>query len=70
MNSEGKFWVSIWGIIAVVVCVIVINATNFYAGQEQRTVDMVEFGASPVEAACALQDPVGDSPTCILIVSK
>lgn len=68
--SENKFWLGIFGIIGAVILGITFLSQNYYKSLDQKVVDMVKNGASPIEASCALSDPYGNPPACIAIIAR
>lgn len=70
MNGEDRFYLGVWAIIATIIITTIISSNIFYSGQEQRVVDMVAAGATPIEASCAIYDAVGNSPTCVALVAN
>ena len=66
MNSEGKFWVSIWSIGSIVLLCSIALLLDRSIERDIILARMVEAGASPIEAACALDDIRGRNPTCVI----
>lgn len=54
--SKEKFWISVWKIVATVICVFVISGVTSCQMTNQKVVRMVEAGADPMEAACSLSE--------------
>jgi hypothetical protein len=70
MNSDAKFWVCMWGIAATTLVAIVITITTYNHNKNIVISEMVKNGASPVEALCALDDSMGNNPTCVIAATK
>tara|TARA_R110000803_G_scaffold8609_3_gene27590 strand:+ start:396 stop:620 length:225 start_codon:yes stop_codon:yes gene_type:complete len=68
--SESTFWISVWAIISTGVCVMTITMGYFSVETDKQLVKMVELGATPMEAGCALRDSMGDNISCNLIVNN
>lgn len=54
--SEGKFWISVWKIVATTFCVVVISGVTSCQMTNEKVARMVEAGADPMEASCAVSD--------------
>ena len=53
MNEEGKFWVSIWSVVAggiVLLASLLVFSTHL---TDKKIVEMVSLGANPVVARCS-----------------
>lgn len=70
MNSDDKFWVCVWSILATAIVAIVITCTIYTHNKNFVISEMVKNGASPVEALCALDDSMGNNPTCVIAATK
>ena len=70
MNSDEKFWVCVWSILATAIVAIVITITTYSHSKNVVISEMIKNGASPVEALCALDDTMGDNPTCVITATK
>jgi len=70
MNEDGKFWATIAATIATVVLTIVLSTQSFYKHHNNPITKMVQRGVSPIEAACALDDAMGNNPTCVIFATK
>jgi len=70
MREEGKFWVSLWAIAAVVAVVIALLVTSYWKDHNAKVTEMVLNGIDPVSVMCALQDSFGDNPVCMVLATK
>lgn len=70
MNSDDKFWVCVWGIAGATLVAIVITCMVYSHHKNLVINELVKNGASPVEALCALDDTMGDNPTCVIAATK
>lgn len=70
MNSEQKYYLSITAILASAFIAFVYSFAFYYAGKNERLAEMVKSGVSPFEAACALNDALGQNPTCVILAMK
>jgi hypothetical protein len=54
MDNDQKFWVSVWGLVAVIL--IVLMSLAFANGQanNKTVIELVKLGADPVAATCAV----------------
>jgi hypothetical protein len=65
MSSENKFWVSIWSLFVFLVLGFFAILSYHDHITDKKIVKMVEAGASPIEARCALIQAYDDRPLCI-----
>ena len=70
MNSDDKFWVCVWSTLATAIVAIVITIATYNHSKNVVISEMIKNGASPVEVICALDDPYGDNPTCVIAATK
>jgi hypothetical protein len=69
MDSNGKFWLCIWALLAFVIIVIsALIAVNVQNARNAMT-DMVRAGADPIAVACAL-DSSTRNDVCLLVQRK
>ena len=70
MDSEGKFWFSIWSMGAAFLVALCVVGTVAGQLEREKLAEMVKDGADPMRAACALG--VGDSnkALCTVIATK
>ena len=66
MNSEGKFWCTIWAIIGVLVCTLIISVTAYNINQTNKETELVKAGADPIALACAK----GYTSSCLVLAKK
>jgi hypothetical protein len=55
MDSDGKFWVSVWAMASVVIVSIVLTTCSADMKGDKIVAEMVKGGADPMEAACAVR---------------
>lgn len=70
MNGDEKFWVSVWGIVGVVVIVVASLIATYWNSHNTKIVELIEKGVDPTEAMCALQNDYGTMPVCIVAATK
>lgn len=70
MNSEGKFWVSVWVIAGAVVVTVaaLIYASNKH--EDDVKAQMVKQGYTPQEVMCAFPKTSSDKVLCANLVTK
>ncbi len=68
MCSEDLFWVTVWKIFGAVVCVLIASVAGCTYGESRLVSDMVQRGATPIEARCAIA-PSGDD-MCLIQAAK
>lgn len=57
MDEEGKFWATVWGLVAVCVMAVVAATYAYNVQRDAKVAAMVETGADPILAACSLGGP-------------
>lgn len=70
MNSDDKFWLSIWSIAGVVVLGIALSISSYWKDHNSKIVTLIKQGVDPVAVMCAMQDDYGTHPTCIVLAVK
>jgi hypothetical protein len=70
MDSEDKFWISVWAILAVVIISITLATMLYWKDHNAKLTEMVNNGTNPIAAMCALQDHFGRNPVCIILATK
>jgi len=70
MNSTDKFWLGIWGLATIVTVIVVISITVACHNKNTVILEMVKTGMSPIAALCALDDTIGNNPTCVILAIK
>jgi len=68
--NEGKFWLSFWAIVGVVILGITYLSTNYWMDYNTKFVQAIKDGVNPMELMCATQDSMGDNPTCVILAAK
>jgi len=63
-------WLSAGGIGETVLLGVVISTQMYWVNHNTKIVQLIENGATAVEAMCALQDDYGNHPTCIILATK
>lgn len=69
MNSEDRYWLSVWGMVATCFVTLVVCITSTMWSKRQHLNDMVSKGADPIRAACAL-DMYDRETVCVIHASK
>jgi hypothetical protein len=69
MDSENKFWLSLWTMVAVSFLIVCTNATYSSHLEDSKLVQMVQAGADPIKAKCALS-MTSNRSLCDVVVSK
>ncbi len=64
--DTDKFWISLWKIGALTLCVIVISVMTSCQMTKEKVARMVEAGADPMEASCSLS---GSQHMCHSIIA-
>jgi len=54
ISGTDKFWIAIWIIIGMVTLILGLSIPIYYNKQNQIIQAMVEAGANPIEASCAI----------------
>tara|TARA_R110000782_G_C14787887_1_gene410627 strand:+ start:1030 stop:1245 length:216 start_codon:yes stop_codon:yes gene_type:complete len=67
MNSEGKFWIRVWGIVASGLSIVTICITTLSIYKTHKIEEMVKNGTNPTAAYCAVSLTVSKS-RCLLYV--
>lgn len=70
MDGTDKLQISIAGIVGVVIIAVVFLGTNYWDNYNAHIVKMVNYGADPIEAVCAMQDDHGQMPVCLVLATK
>ena len=52
------------------IVVLIVGSQVYYTKQSRIIAEMVEGGASPLEALCAITDAHGNNPVCVLLASR
>ncbi len=71
MDSDGKFWCNMMGIIFIATLVftaLIITHRTLYNANLVKLITISKV--SPIEATCALQDTYGNNPTCMVYAIK
>lgn len=64
--SENKFWVTVWGLVATILIVLMAVVAFSSQATNDKIVQMVREGASPVEASCALSSMAATAGEAII----
>ena len=66
--DENRFWICVWGIIAAVVCTLIISITYYNQFEASLIAKAVTAGNDPIAVACAFNEK---SPSiCGMVVAK
>lgn len=65
MNSEGKFWFSVWALVAAVLITLMVCITLTMWSKRLHLNEMVSKGADPIRVACAL-DMYDNNTMCVI----
>ena len=69
MDSENKFWLSLWTVVAVSFLIVCSIGTYSSHLEDSKLVQMVQAGADPIKAKCALS-MTSNRSLCDVVVSK
>lgn len=69
MNEEGKFWVAVWRTVAAGLVGLSAVIASCTAHNTAAVRSMVDAGANPIDAKCAL-DQESRSPICVVRALK
>ena len=58
--SENTFWLGCWTLVATAIVGITLGSLYYYHEQDLKLMRMVEQGANPIAARCALNAPISD----------
>lgn len=61
MDSEEKFWLVVWSLVAAVVVTIALCLTITAANTTNKVAEAVKAGVDPLAAKCALDMPAESS---------
>lgn len=64
MDSDDKFWIGIWSIVATCFVALVLAITLTMWSKRQHLNEMVSKGADPIRVACAL-DMYDNNTMCV-----
>lgn len=72
MDSDSKYWLSIWTLVATVIVTLIITIALYNIKSNQQIVDMVKDGADPIAARCALtgMNTNGDGAICAVAATS
>ena len=68
--ESTNFWLAVWKIIAISVCVIIVSVGGCQSYQNHQIQLMVAGGAEPMKAACAITPQMTDRVLCASVVAK
>jgi hypothetical protein len=54
MNDNQKYWYSIWRLVAITVCILIVSISGCVANDRRVVTEMVKNGADPMAAYCSL----------------
>ena len=66
MNSDDKFWIGIWSIVATCFVALVLAITLTMWSKRQHLNEMVSKGADPIRVACALDMYDNNNTMCVI----
>ena len=70
MDSDQQFWAIFTIIVGAVSTALILTIASATKHSDKIILEMVESGADPIAASCAVYDSAGDSPTCIAIAAR
>lgn len=54
MSQEGKFWATMWSLVAACAIALIVAVYAYNERRDQQVTEMVKSGADPIYSACAL----------------
>ena len=69
MDNDGKFWFSLWSMVAVTAIAITAIAAVYYVDANTKITEMVKSGADPILSKCAISGS-NYAPICVLRAEK
>lgn len=69
MDTE-QLWASFWAVLGATIIGLSLVIHSYSTQENEIILQMVKEGYSPIEAACAVEDSMGDSPTCVAFAIK
>ena len=70
MESEDKFWFGVCSLVLTGVITISLCTMSYWKHYTTEVGKMLASGVSPLEVVCALQDEIGNNPTCIIMATN
>lgn len=70
MNGGEKLGAVVVVCISVVIIVLIMGIRSYWLERHGIILQMVQEGADPVAAHCAIEDVMGNDPTCIIYIQK
>lgn len=66
--NDNEFWITVWKIIAITVCVITVSVGGCTANRQYQTRALIENAkVPPMQAKCAIEGEVLQHAPCILV---
>ena len=70
MTSDDQFWLRIWKLVAVVLCVLIASVAGCTAHNTHRIALLSAGGTDPILARCAVLGARGDEGICQMATMK
>jgi hypothetical protein len=70
MDSGDQFLTILTVTCGAVLAALILTVASVTKHNDKIILEMVEEGADPIAASCAVYDSAGDSPTCIAIAAR
>lgn len=70
LNSEGKFWLVINTLGAIVIVTTIVSVTIFSIEENKMVEELINKGHDPLEVNCAINDPKGSNINCRFLIEK
>lgn len=69
MDSEGKFWISVWVLVAIVLSIFIMCVTAHNISKTNKVLEAIRLGAEPQAAACAINNAHA-TPVCVAYTAQ
>lgn len=63
--NENEFWITVYKLIALVVCTLILIVGGCSIHQQAMVVELVKTGADPIKANCGIMGPQSSNTAAI-----
>lgn len=70
LDSDQQFLCAMAIILGTFIWSIVHEATGYWEDHNTKIVEMIDKGVDPIAALCAMQDDMGNNPSCVILATK